>query len=632
MRSKNDLILLLMLAFALTTCARVEPVSNTPTSPVEGERPPEQERNVAPEISNWLRENAIPFDTTEPDSDFDDLMPLKEIIGDSRVVALGEATHGTHEFFQMKHRLLRFLVEEMGFNTFAIEANWPEANLVNDYVHTGEGDPAKLLKGLHFWTWDTQEVLDMIRWMRVHNENPGDAPKVSFFGFDMQYSGMAMDNVVEYIQQVDPENAPQLAAYYDCFRDYENKMQDYAGLPSSTKSECRGNLQAAYDWLNQWQDSYEEHSSSKAFARALQNARIVLQAEDSYGDRVYVLRERYMAENVTWLLDQAGPEAKIVLWAHNGHVGTSPTATKSMGTYLQERYGDEMVVFGFSFYSGAFNAIRGSDGSGQYGMTEFQIALPPEESYEHYFHSAGCPRFFLDLRDIQAGSSATDWLLTPHPFRSIGAIYDQSGPQQYFRIASLPQMFDALIYLQDTTPSLLLEGQARLAETPPPQITNLSRPSNLDFETGTSGWILLGSSVQYYANDTSVVAHAGDASGHLWSLKDNINGFGTLMQTFTADEYQGQRLRMSAYVKTENIEEWAGLWMRVDGSDGTSAFDNMQDRPIQGSTDWCKHEIVLDVPEDSVSIAFGVLMGGTGQIWVDDFQFEVVDQDVPTTN
>jgi hypothetical protein len=139
-------------------------------------------------------------------------------------------------------------------------------------------------------------------------------------------------------------------------------------------------------------------------------------------------------------------------------------------------------------------------------------------------------------------------------------------------------------------------------------------------------------SVQYYANDTSVVAHAGDASGHLWSLKDNINGFGTLMQTFTADEYQGQRLRMSAYVKAESVEEWVGLWMRVDGSDGTSAFDNMQDRPIQGSTDWSEYEIVLDVPEDSVSIAFGVLMGGTGQVWVDDFQFEVVAQDVPTTN
>jgi erythromycin esterase len=623
MRSKNDLILLLMLALVLIACARVE--SNTPTSPVEGERPPEQET----EIRDWLRENAIPFDTTEPDGDLYDLMPLKEIIGDSRIVALGEATHGTREFFQMKHRLLRFLVEEMEFNIFAIEANWPESNLVNDYVHTGEGDPAKLLEGLYFWTWNTQEVLDMIRWMRVHNENPGDAPTVSFFGFDVQFPGVAMDNVVEYIQQVDPENAPQLATYYDCFRAYEDDLQTYAGLSSSARSECQENLQAVYDWLTQWQSSYEERSSSEAFARVLQNARIVLQAEDSSGDQAYALRDRYMAENVTWLLDQAGPEAKIVLWAHNGHVGTSP---KAMGMHLRERYGDEMVIFGFSFYSGGFNAIRMNDGSGPQGMTEFQIALPPEGSYEHYFHSTGWPRFFLDLRDIQAGSPATDWLLAPHPFRSIGAVYDQSAPRNFFQTASLPRTFDVLIYLQDTTPSVLLGRQAYPAETPHSQVASLFQPSNLDFETGTSGWVLAGSGVQYYASDTSAVAHAGDASGHLWSVQDNVSDFGTLMQTFAADEYQGRRLCMSAYAKTENVEEWAGLWMRVDGSDGVLAFDNMQDRSIQGSTDWQEYEIVLDVPEDSVNIAFGVLLSGTGQVWVDDFQFDVVDQDVPTTN
>src|SRR5689334_21942379 len=139
------------------------PVEPVPTQPV----------TIAPESSDWLREHALPFDTTDPGSDFTDLVPLKEWIGDARIVALGEATHGTHEFFEMKHRMLRFLVEEMGFNTFAIEANLPEANLLNDYLHTGQGDPAALLDGLHFWTWDTQEVLDMILWMRAHNENPG---------------------------------------------------------------------------------------------------------------------------------------------------------------------------------------------------------------------------------------------------------------------------------------------------------------------------------------------------------------------------------------------------------------------------------------------------------------------------
>ncbi len=627
MRNKNNLILLLMLALVLIACAQVEPVSITPTSPGE-------EMAVAPEISDWLRENAIPFDTAEPHTEFDDLMPLKEIIGDSRIVALGEATHGTREFFQMKHRLLKFLVEEMGFSIFAIEANWPESNMVNDYVHTGEGDPAELLEGLYFWTWYTQEVLDMIRWMQVHNENPGDAPKVSFFGFDMQVPGVAMDNVVEYVQQVDPENAPQVSTHYDCFRDYGINTQAYIDLPASAKSECRENLQAVYDWLNQWQNSYEESSSSEAFARVLQNARIVLQAEDSRVNRDHSLRDQYMAENVAWLLDQAGPEAKIVLWAHNGHVATSNLMDfKPMGMYLREMYGDEMLVFGFTFYSGGFNAERIDDNFGPRAPTEFQVAPPPGKSYEHYLHSAGLPRFFLDLRDVQAGSTATDWLLDPHPLRGIGSDYNQSAPERFFQTASLPQTFDVLIYLQDTTASVLLREQTRPAGTPQSQVTYSLQPSNLDFETGTSGWIIAGSSVQSYTIDANVVAHTGDASGHLQSLQNHVSGFCTLMQTFAADKYQGQRLRMSAYVKTENVEGWAGLWMHVDGSAARIlAFDNMQDRSIQGSTDWREYEIVLDVPEDSVNIVFGVLIEGAGQVWVDDFQFDVVDQDVPTTN
>jgi hypothetical protein len=159
-----------------------------------------------------------------------------------------------------------------------------------------------------------------------------------------------------------------------------------------------------------------------------------------------------------------------------------------------------------------------------------------------------------------------------------------------------------------------------------------TQPFNLDFEAGTSGWVLRGSHPQdYEIGSDSTIAHGGDASGYIWSAKDRIDGFGTLMQKVSAREYRGQLLGMSACAKTEGVEEWAGLWMRVDTSTGVGAFDNMQDRPILGSTDWARYEIVLDVPEDSINIAFGILLTGTGRVWVDDFQFEVIDQGRPTT-
>lgn len=417
---------------------------------------PVQKIHVAAEISTWLRENAIPFDTAEPGSSFYDLMPLKEIIGDARIVALGEATHGTHEFFQMKHRILEFLVKEMDFNVFVMEDNWSECNLINDYVHTGQGDPAELLKRLKYRSRNAQEVLNMILWMRDHNENPGDAPLVSFFGFDMSDPTMAMDNVIEYLQKVDPEAVAYVDSLYVPFHpymtDYQSRL-DYYKTPQSVKNLCRENVQEVYDFLSSRQTAYEKASSPKEFAFTLQSARICVQAEDMYsGD--YGARDQYMAENVVWLLNQVDPNAKIILWAHNYHVGVNFTYGTSMGAYLREQYDDEMVIFGFMFYSGSFNAFTMNKPS-QRNLTVHHVEPPPENSYEYYFHSTAMLRLFLDLRGIQPGSPATDWLVEPHSFRSIGKGYDESNPLLFFQVAALPQVFDVIIYFQDTSPSVL---------------------------------------------------------------------------------------------------------------------------------------------------------------------------------
>src|SRR6476620_3758937 len=120
--------------------------------------------------TEWIRANAIRLNTSEAGHGFADMQALKPLIGNARIVSLGEATHGTREFFQLKHRMLEFLATEMGFTIFSIEANMPEAYRLNDYVLNGVGDPAKLLRGMYFWTWNTEEVLDMIRWMRELNK------------------------------------------------------------------------------------------------------------------------------------------------------------------------------------------------------------------------------------------------------------------------------------------------------------------------------------------------------------------------------------------------------------------------------------------------------------------------------
>ena len=149
-----------------------------------------------------------------------------------------------------------------------------------------------------------------------------------------------------------------------------------------------------------------------------------------------------------------------------------------------------------------------------------------------------------------------------------------------------------------------------------------------------SFWIRAGSApTQYDMGVDASTAHSGKSSGHIRSLSTNMTGFGTLMQTCEGRAYRGKRVRMSGWVKSETVAGWAGLWMRVDGpaKDDILAFDNMQSRPIHGTGPWRRYEIVLDVPKESKDIAFGILLDGMGEVWIDDLRFEVVDGSVPTT-
>ncbi|HEX2225486.1 MAG TPA: erythromycin esterase family protein, partial [Thermoanaerobaculia bacterium] len=282
----------------------------------------------APGHAIWLRDRVIPFDTAVAGNGFADLQPLKQILGDARIVSLGEATHGTREFFQMKHRLLEFLVEEMGFTHFSIEASMPEAYRLNDFVLHGVGDPEELLEGMYFWTWNTQEVLDMVLWMRAYNAS-GRGP-VQFTGFDMQYGRVAAENVRAFLAQAEPAYLPQaepvFARIAEVDRLYRASLEDRAaaqGLLDHMTAKRAGYVAAGLaaekvDW-------------------AIQNARILWQLTAMYTGGP--TRDESMAENAAWILDNAPAGSKIVLWAHNGHVAKQPGW---MGSFLAQRYGDDM--------------------------------------------------------------------------------------------------------------------------------------------------------------------------------------------------------------------------------------------------------------------------------------------------
>ena len=379
---------------------------------------------------NWVQQNAIPVSTVVAGSGSADLQPLKNVIGDARIVSLGEATHGTKEFFQMKHRLLEFLVTEMGFTHFSIEANMPEAYKLNDYVLTGQGDPAELLEGMYFWTWNTQEVLDMIHWMRAYNASGQGT--VQFTGFDAQISWGAADNLRAFLAVADPAYLPAASSALDQIEVADNTRQ----VTPAILAAARG----LYDHLSGKRNDYLASHSAEQVDWMIQNARVIVQVVE--GIAGITPRDKSMAENVGWILDHAPAGSKIVLWAHNGHVAKTPGW---MGKYLDDRYGDDMYVLGFNFGEGRYNAY------GSQGLTSHQAHAPVPGSLESLFDATGMPRFILDLRHTREEAPGL-WFQKPRLVQSHGSVA--------FHCAFFPSVaaeeYDGLIWIDPMTPSVLL--------------------------------------------------------------------------------------------------------------------------------------------------------------------------------
>jgi erythromycin esterase len=359
------------------------------------------------------------------------------------VVALGEATHGTREIFQMKHRLLEYLVSELGFSVFAIEANWPESEAVDEYVRTGQGDPAKALAGLYFWNWNTEEVLDLIRWMRQWNAVPGHR-QVRFYGFDMQAGGVAAERLAARLQQIDAalakEVGPALARLTATEPAVETPAPEYLAAVAGVAAV----LPRIGERLPK--------PSSAADRQALvdrQLVRVLQQYTElrSDAERRAELRDRGMADNVRWIADVAEPGSRIVVWAHNAHVINFDDPFPWMGHHLEAALGKDYLPVGFLFHHGAFQAM---DHTGRgHGLNGFTVGPPSAGTLEDTFERAGWPLCILDLSRLPASGPVAEWFRRPQQMREIGAVF--SGEADMVTELVLPGHYEAVIYVETTT-------------------------------------------------------------------------------------------------------------------------------------------------------------------------------------
>jgi erythromycin esterase len=405
-----------------------------------------------------LRAHAYDLDTCDPETD---LAPdaLPDDIHDAAVVALGEGTHGTREFFRLKHRLVRHLVTEAGVRTFAMEANAPEARALDEYVVHGRGDPEAGLEGLYFWTWQTEEVLALVEWLRAFNEDRPLDDRVRFRGFDAQYTQGAVDELLDRFGE---------GELPDGIVDDLELIGDDGTRPVNDDwvDERIDAAERVVPGLRQQLRDDEAHEQSRYWLRVIEQAteykRALLDweaaeddsdAEATAMEAVLRVRDRAMAENVAWIEDRAnGP---VVLWAHDAHVNRdrhavrdADVAAPSMGSRLAAQYGNDYYAVGFAFARGSFQAIDRT-GEGR-GLTSFTLREPVPGTVESTLDDAAVGTAMLDLRTGSEDPRLRDWVGTRRERFSLGATYG-GDPESYRTAYPLGQAFDALCFVPETT-------------------------------------------------------------------------------------------------------------------------------------------------------------------------------------
>ena len=402
-------------------------------------------------------------------------------IGESRLVLMGEASHGSAEFYDMRARITRELIEKKGFNVIAVEADWPDASHIDSYIRSQPVDP--LLKSQPFtrfptWMWANHSILDFSHWLKSYNDQvTTPARRVGFYGLDLYSLGASIEVVLDYLESVDPETAEIARVRYGCLSPWADDPALYGRVVLTRQyRSCEAGILAMLKDLLQKSLEYSS-ADGERFFNAGQNARLVANAERYYRTMYYAeqnswnQRDQHMFDSLESVLAFRGADAKAVVWAHNSHVGDARATQMSargefnIGQLVRQKYGDAAYLIGFGTDHGTVAAA-----SEWGGPMEIKAVRPSHiDSYERVCHEVGTDNFLLPLRrPVQA--MVRQRLLAERLERAIGVIYrPESELQSHYFYASLPQQFDEYIWFDETSAVKPLSREVRkgMADTFP---------------------------------------------------------------------------------------------------------------------------------------------------------------------
>ena len=426
-------------------------------------------------LVDGIRAHAHPLEGPE------DLDPLMERIGDARYVLLGEASHGTAEYYTWRTRISQRLIQEKGFSFIGVEGDWPHCYRVNRYVKGAPDAGRSAYDVLHAfdrwptWMWANREIVELAEWLRQHNDGLAPDRRAGFYGLDVYSLWDSMEAVIKYLERVDPEAAHAARQAYSCFDPYGEDVQEYARATLYIPDACADEAIAMLTELYQKAPEYQEEGR-EAFFNAEQNALVAKNAERYYrtmvrgGSYSWNVRDTHMVETLERLMQFHGPQAKAIVWEHNTHIGDARATDMAragmvnVGQLVREQHSDEDVVLvGFGSHRGSVIAANA------WGAPMERMPVPParEGSYEDLMHQAGqagAPRDqLLLLRDV-----AEDALWhEPRGHRAIGVVYHPQSERGNYVPTVLPRRYDAFLYIDETAALHPLHLEPREDHEPP---------------------------------------------------------------------------------------------------------------------------------------------------------------------
>jgi erythromycin esterase-like protein len=419
-------------------------------------------------------------DTVEPLPDIDDRTfgEFFDRYGDARVVCLGEASHGTSEFYRARAAISRHLIERHGFTIVAVEGDWPDCATVDRYIRHR---PAR---DLHFkpferfptWMWRNTDVDAFIRWMRGHNANRPYERMAGFYGLDLYNLSASMEAVIAFLDKEDPELARLAHQRYGCLEPWAENPQIY-GRHSLAEGYARcevGVIRMLKDLLQKQVDCFGEECDEWLDAQA--NARLVKDAEAYYrvmyhgSAESWNLRDTHMVDTLNMILDAKGPDSKAIVWAHNSHVGNAAFTDMgrrreeiNVGQLVKDKFGRSSRLIGLGTHTGTVAAA--DDWDEPMKIKRVQPSLP--ESYERAAHESGIDSFLIDLREGERDERLAAELMEPRLERFIGVIYrPETERWSHYSEAILPRQFDGYVWFDETSAVTPLAGALGPGEAP----------------------------------------------------------------------------------------------------------------------------------------------------------------------